>query len=160
MTTSQTGRTAPWAKALGAVLLALLGAIIVANSIANSRETDRKHSAFEATRTDAQRFADSVVARHNAPPTSRQAIQAALDTSTGNKNGLLYSMQPAERRTKVVIQLTRSYPRSLALFGPAEATVDRCFTVIFEIDEVRHLSADITAHTADERCSGVVHQNS
>lgn len=58
-------------------------------------------------------------------------------------------MQSTERRTRVVIQLTRSYQRSLALFGPAEATVDRCFTVIFEDDEGWHLSADISAHTAD-----------
>ncbi|MET9792375.1 hypothetical protein [Streptomyces canus] len=58
-------------------------------------------------------------------------------------------MQSTERRTRVVIQLTRSYQRSPALFGPAEATVDRCFTVIFEDAEGRNLSADITGHTAD-----------
>ncbi|MFE3858609.1 hypothetical protein ACFXPN_46710 [Streptomyces griseorubiginosus] len=159
MTTSQTGRTAPWAKALGAVLLALLAAIIVVYSIGSSRESDREHSAFEATRTDAQRFADSVVAQRNTLPTDRQDIQTALDTSTGNKNGLLYSMEPTNSRTKVVLQLTRSYQRSLVLFGSSEATVDRCFTVIFELNEGRHLSATITAHTADERCSQVAQQN-
>ncbi|MER6291145.1 hypothetical protein [Streptomyces sviceus] len=158
-TVSQTGRTAPWAKALGAVLLALLAAIIVAYSISSSRETDRKHSAFEATRTDAQRFADNLVAQRTALPTNRQDIQAALDTPAGNKSGLLYSMQPTKSGTKVVIQFTRSYQRSLAVLGPSEATVDRCFTVIFERGEVRHLSADITAHTADERCSQVARQN-
>lgn len=151
-TASTTGRSIP-------VLLALLAAIIVAYSIGSSRETDRKHSAFEATRTDAQRFADNVVAHRDALPTNRQDVKAALDTSTGNKNGLLYSMQPTKGRTKVVIQLTRSYQRSLALLGPSEATADRCFTVILELDEVRHISAHITAHTADEGCSQVAHQS-
>ncbi|MCX5256904.1 hypothetical protein OOK27_22700 [Streptomyces canus] len=160
MTTSQAGRTAPWGKALGAVLLALLAAIIVAYSIANSRETDRKHSAFEATRMDARRFADTVVAQHNVTPTNRQDIQTALGASAGKGNNLLHSMQFTERRTKVVIQLTRSYQRSLALFSPAEATVDRCFTVVFEDAESRHLSVDITAHTADTRCSAVARQTS
>ncbi|WP_329254267.1 hypothetical protein [Streptomyces canus] len=61
---------------------------------------------------------------------------------------------------KSSLQLTRFYPRSLALFGPAEAAVDRCFTGIFEVDEVRYHCADITAHTSDERCSEAAHENS
>jgi hypothetical protein len=68
-------------------------------------------------------------------------------------------MQPTKSRTKVVIQLTHSYQRSLALLSPSEATVDRCFTVIFELDEVYYISAEITAHTADERCSQIAQQN-
>lgn len=157
---NQSGRKDAWAKALGAVLLALLAAIIVAYSTVSSHDADHKQSAFEATRTDARRFADTVVAQHNVPPTNRQDIQTALGTSAGKGNGLLHLMQSTERRTRVVIQLTRSYQRSLALFGPAEATVDRCFTVIFEDAEGRHLSADITAHTADKGCSAVARQNS
>ncbi|MFE2217445.1 hypothetical protein ACFW93_36695 [Streptomyces canus] len=42
MTTSQAGRTPTWAKALGAVLLALLAAIIVAYSTAGSHDADHK----------------------------------------------------------------------------------------------------------------------
>lgn len=154
MAPHQVGRTAPWAKALGAVLLALLAAVIVAYAVGASREADRRSSAFEATRTDAQRFADTVIDRNGGPPRDRQDVQRALDSAVGKGRGLLYTMRSTEGRTRTVLQFSRTFQRSLTLLGPARATVDRCFTVVFQGPAAR-AEAEIIAHDADETCSEV-----
>ncbi|MER5222200.1 hypothetical protein [Streptomyces flaveus] len=59
--TAQMGRAAPWTKALGAILLAVLAVVLVTYGVGDSREATRKDAAFEATRDDARRFTDAVV---------------------------------------------------------------------------------------------------
>ncbi|WAZ26590.1 hypothetical protein STRCI_008184 [Streptomyces cinnabarinus] len=49
----------PWAKALGAIVLALLAAIVITFTVANSQEADRERAAFEDTRLDAERLRTS-----------------------------------------------------------------------------------------------------
>ncbi|MFE0255664.1 hypothetical protein [Streptomyces sp. NPDC059010] len=154
MATQQVGRTAPWAKALGAVLLALVATLIVAHVVGGSREQDREDSAFEATRADARHFADAVIAQHSGPPHDRQDIQRALDSAAGTKNGLLYALDSTEDRTRAVVQFSRTYRRSMPILGPAQTTVDRCFTVVLR-GPAPQTKAEITAHDADETCAQV-----
>lgn len=152
MAIHQVGRTAPWAKALGAVLLALVATLIVAYVVGGNREQDREDAAFEATRTDARHFADTVIAQHSGPPHDRQDIQRALDSAVGTKNGVLYALTSTEDRTRVVVQFSRTYRRSMPILGPAQAMVDRCFTVVLKGTDPG-TKAEIVAHDADETCA-------
>ncbi|WP_327695702.1 hypothetical protein [Streptomyces sp. NBC_00459] len=99
MTPGQRGRTAPWAKALGAVLLTLVVTLVVSWTVAGSRESGREHTAFESTRDDARRFADALVARGGTLP--RQDVEDTLEKATGNGqgNGLLYKLSSVHGRT-------------------------------------------------------------
>ncbi|MCL8017773.1 hypothetical protein [Streptomyces sp. AS02] len=152
MASRQAGRSAPWAKALGAVLLAFFTVLIVAYAVGESREADRERSALEATRADAQRFADAVVDGNGGPPHDRRDAERALDSAVGKGQGLLYATRSTEGRTRTVLQFSRTFERSLTLLGPAQATVDRCFTVVFHGSAAR-TEAEIVAHDADETCS-------
>lgn len=154
MASHQVGRSAPWAKALGAVLLAFLAVVIVAYAVGESREADRERSAFEATRADAQRFADAVIDENGGPPYDRRDAERALDSVVGKGQGLLYAMRSTEGRTRTVLQFSHTFERSLTFLGPAQATVDRCFTVVFQGAAAR-TEAEIIAHDADEPCSEV-----
>jgi len=159
MTPEQQGRTAPWAKALGAVLLALVVTLVVSWRVADSRESDREHTAFENTRDDARRFADDLVARvvTRGGTLSRQDVQATLETATGNGrgNGLLYELVSADGRTQAVVRFSRVYERSASLFGPAESMAKRCFTVELPTSAPTQESVRIIAHDADESCTEV-----
>ncbi|MEV2211114.1 hypothetical protein AB0H86_06400 [Streptomyces sp. NPDC050997] len=170
MTPEQQGRTAPWAKALGAVLLALVVTLVVSWRVADSRESDREHTAFENTRDDARRFADALVALVARGGTlTRQDVEDTLESATGNGrgNGLLYELVSADGRTQVVVRFSRVYERSASLFGPAESMAKRCFTVELPTSAPASASASaptsaptqesvrIVAHDADESCTEV-----
>ncbi|MCX4907537.1 SGNH/GDSL hydrolase family protein [Streptomyces sp. NBC_00878] len=154
MTTDQIGRTAPWAKALGAVLLCFLAVVLVAYGIGSAREASRKDAAFEATRNSAQRFADAIVAQGSAHPVNRQDVNSALSSVTGLHTGLLFGIDSANDSTRVSIQFSNSYQRSLAVFGPADATVGRCFTITFQ-NSGQERQAQITPHSANASCTDV-----
>ncbi|WP_189188026.1 hypothetical protein [Streptomyces albiflavescens] len=53
------------------------------------------------------------------------------------------------------MQFSRVYHRSLTLFGPAETTADRCFTVDFPSTMSRTTQPRITAHDSGESCTDV-----
>ncbi|MFF1453750.1 hypothetical protein ACFVYF_37315 [Streptomyces sp. NPDC058274] len=151
MTPEQRGRTAPWAKALAAVLLTLVVTLVVSWVVADSRESAREHTAFENTRDDARRFADALVAKGG--PLSRQDIEDALETVTGN--GLLYKVSSEGGRTQAIVAFSRLYQRSAPLFGPAETMTDRCFTIDLPTSAPTRESVRIVAHGADEACTEV-----
>ncbi|MFJ6085852.1 hypothetical protein ACIQI8_31135 [Streptomyces sp. NPDC092369] len=155
MTGERPGRTAPWAKALGAVLLALVVTLVVSWVVAGARESAREHTAFENTRDDARRFADALIARGG--PLSRQDVENTLDQATGKGrgDGLLYKVSSVDGRTRAVVQFARVYQRSVHLFGPAEATADRCFTVDLPPSAATRDNVRILAHGADESCTQV-----
>ncbi|MEU7662208.1 hypothetical protein [Streptomyces lincolnensis] len=163
MTAEQRGGTAPWAKALGAVLLALLVTLVVSWIVAGSRESDREHAAFESTREDARRFADALVARGAAGgaggPLSREDVQDTLESTAGNGhgNGLLYGLSPAsaDGRMRAVVGFSRVYERSASLFGPAEAMARRCFTVDLPGSSSARDGVRVVAHDADVSCTEV-----
>jgi hypothetical protein len=155
MTVEQRGRTAPWAKALGAVLLALVVTLVAFWVIADSRESAREHTAFENTRDDARRFADALVARGG--PLSRHDVEDTLEQVTGNGrgNGLLYKVSSVDGRTRAVVRFARVYQRSASLFGPAQSTARRCFTVDLPTSAATRENVRIVAHGADESCTEV-----
>jgi hypothetical protein len=149
MAAGQPGRTAPWAKALGAVILALLATIVAAYIIGIAREAERKRSAFEATQGDARRFADTLSKNVAGQPIDRHDAQQALEDAVAKGHGLLFAVAPTEDGTRLVVQLERTYQRSMPLFGPADATADRCFTIDFGNSAQR---SNITAHGPDDSC--------
>ncbi|NEA64347.1 hypothetical protein [Streptomyces sp. SID12488] len=155
MTPEQRGRTAPWAKALGAVLLTLVVTLVASWVVADHRESARKHTALENTRDDARRFADALVARGGT--LSRQDVEDTLARATGNGhgNGLLYKLSSANGRTQVVVLFARVYQRSVSVFGPAESMADRCFTVDLPMSAATRESVRIVAHDADDSCTEV-----
>ncbi|MFI9170987.1 hypothetical protein [Streptomyces lincolnensis] len=164
MTAEQRGGTAPWAKALGAVLLALVVTLVVSWIVADSRESDREDAAFESTREDARRFADALVTRGEAGrPLSREDVQDTLESTAGNGhgNGLLYGLSPAsaDGRMRAVVGFSRVYERSASLFGPAEAMARRCFTVdvpgASPSSSPSRDSVRVVAHDADVSCTEV-----
>jgi hypothetical protein len=162
MTPEQRGRTAPWAKALGAVLLALVATLVISWGVADSRESAREHSAFERTRDDARRFADALVVSEGGGggggTLSRQDVEDTLAQTTGNGqgNGLLYKLSSGADRTQIVVEFARVYQRSPVLFGPAESMTERCFTVDLPTSAATRESVRIVAHDADESCTEVV----
>ncbi|MFE7460774.1 hypothetical protein ACPEIF_10850 [Streptomyces sp. NPDC012600] len=150
MPTGQPGRTAPWAKALGAVLLALLGVLVAFFVVGGSGEADRKQEAFESTREKARRFADDVTARRLTPPIARSDLQKAMDAAVGKQYGQLLSAASTDSGTRVVAAFSQMYRRSAPRLGPAEVMTRRCFTIDFDAGGG---SPRITAHGADVSCT-------
>ncbi|WP_103513202.1 hypothetical protein [Streptomyces sp. SM13] len=155
MPTERSGRTAPWAKALGAVLLALLALLTASYVIDDRREDERERTAFEATRTDARRFTERVAERAPAGSMAWADVREMLDSSAGKGNARLFAVVPIADGTRVVVQFSRLYERSLPLFGPADVRTRRCFTIHFGAGEE---SARITAHDAGDSCREVAEQ--
>ncbi|MFD8210587.1 hypothetical protein ACFV2S_29810 [Streptomyces sp. NPDC059695] len=116
------GGTAPWAKVLGAVLLVPVVALAVLHAVAEAREAGREREAFEATRADAARFADALVATGGGTP-SDQDVRDALDRFAGDgpRLGKLAAVIPAEHGTRVLVSFSRPYERGVTLFGPSDA---------------------------------------
>src|SRR5688572_10096701 len=111
MTTDQMGRSAPWARVLGALVLTLLAGLLVSYGIGSYREAARKDAAFQATRNDARRFADAVVAQDGTRPVDRQDVEAALASVERLGYGSLFAVDSAEESTRVTIEFSRMYQR-------------------------------------------------
>ncbi len=156
MKTERKGRTAPWAKALGAVLLVPVVVVVALFAVARHREGDRERDAFDATVTDARRFADALAGRGAAP--SPQDVRDVLAETAGHGrgDGVLHEVRPAADGTRVIVQFSRTYERSPALFGPSTTTADRCFTIglpALPADESPDgTEARVTAHGPDASC--------
>ncbi|MGA5193089.1 hypothetical protein [Streptomyces exfoliatus] len=157
MKTERKGRTAPWAKALGAVLLVPVVVVVALFAVARHREGDRERDAFDATVTDARRFADALAGRGAAP--SPQDVRDVLAETAGRGDGVLHEVRPAADGTRVIVQFSHTYERSPALFGPSTTTADRCFTIdlpVLPADESSEgTEARVTAHGPDESCLDV-----
>ncbi|GGK86099.1 hypothetical protein [Streptomyces flaveus] len=138
-------------------MLTFLAALLVSYGVGSYREAARKDAAFEATRNDARRFADAVVAQDDTRPVDRQDVEAALASVAGMGYGRLFAVDSAEGSTRVTIELSRMYQRSVVLFGPAETMVDRCFTITFG-DSAQGRQTRITPHGSDESCVEVAKQ--
>ncbi|GAA2424477.1 hypothetical protein GCM10010255_77570 [Streptomyces coeruleofuscus] len=147
----QPGRTAPWAKVFGAFVLALITAIVAAYGIGAYREAERERSAFEATREDARRFADTLSRSVTGRAIDRRDAQQALNKAVAKEHGLLLSVTPTRDGTRVIVQLSRFYRRSLPLFGPADTVTRRCFAIDFDS------SAQHTRITSQTTCSRATH---
>ncbi|MEV4947852.1 hypothetical protein [Streptomyces sp. NPDC053755] len=147
------GGPAPWAKVLGAVLLLPVVALVALFTVAHYRETARERHAFEATRADAERFADALVAEGRSP--SDREVRVLLDRPAGDgpRNGVLVDVRPAEHGTRVFVQFSRVYERPLALFGPAETTATRCFTI--DVPETSQARPRVTAYGPEQSCTTV-----
>ncbi|MDX3456139.1 hypothetical protein PV396_30075 [Streptomyces sp. ME02-8801-2C] len=155
MTPEQRGATAPWAKALGAVLLALTVTLVVSWIVGDFRESAREHTAFENTREDARRFADALVA--DSGTLSRQDVEDILERASGNGrgHGLLYELNYTKGRTQIIVRFARVYQRSVSLIGPSESMAKRCFTVDLPTSAASPKSVRIVAHGADDSCTEV-----
>ncbi|MFM9371859.1 hypothetical protein [Streptomyces sp. Da 82-17] len=150
---SRDGRSAPWAKVLGVLLGAVLLAAVAYFVSNNIEQNNRENAAFEATRTDARRYADAVTDRVATWPAGREQLRNILRTTAG-KNGLLFQVQDTSQRTRVIALFTRHYTRPLALFGPADATADRCFAFDFPHGATTgEVQVRIDAADSDESCS-------
>ncbi|CAM5621018.1 hypothetical protein [Streptomyces canus] len=155
MAPEQRGRTAPWAKALGAVLLTVLAVIVTYYAIGTYKESQRKEAAFGNTREDARRFVDKVLTREGGFPTTRQQMEDVYAATIGRTHAWLYVVRFDGTRTRVVAQFSRSYDRFLHLFGPADTRVSRCFTIDFPSTAADPNQVRITAHDSDESCANV-----
>ncbi|CAM5504883.1 hypothetical protein GCM10010222_64890 [Streptomyces tanashiensis] len=152
MKAERRGGTAPWAKVLGAVLLVPVVALVALFALSRVRESGREHDAFEATRADATRFADTLVATKGVTP-SDQDVRDALDGFAGHgpRLGLLVGVRPAEHGTRVFVHFSRPYERGMSLFGPSDAMAVRCFTI--ELPEATRDRPRVTAHGPDVSCT-------
>ncbi|MFE7599591.1 hypothetical protein [Streptomyces sp. NPDC057494] len=152
MKAERRGGTAPWAKVLGAVLLVPALALVALYLLAQARESDRRDAAFEATRADATRFADALVATEGVTP-SDQDVRDALDRFAGRgpRLGRLAGIRPGEHDTRVFVLFSRPYERSTAVFGPADTMATRCFTI--ELPETTRDRPRVTAHGPDVSCT-------
>ncbi|WP_448321992.1 hypothetical protein [Streptomyces sp. CO7] len=154
MRAEQAGRTAPWAKALAAVLLTPVLVLVTLHAVGEYRESGRERGAFEATRTDAARFADALVAARDRTP-SDEDVRAVLHRAAGAgpRTGALIGVHPTQHGTRVVVRFSRPYERSLAVLGPAEAVARRCFTV--DLPATGPPRAHVTAHSPETSCRSV-----
>ncbi|MGW4701350.1 hypothetical protein [Streptomyces sp. NPDC004285] len=126
-------------------------ALAILHAVAEAREAGRKHEAFEATRADAARFADALVATGGAAP-SDQDVRDALDRFAGDgpRLGKLAGVIPAERGTRVLVSFSRPYERGVTLFGPSDTMAVRCFTL--DLPETGRGRPRVTAHGPDVSC--------
>ncbi|MFD8010501.1 hypothetical protein [Streptomyces sp. NPDC058955] len=150
MRAEREGRTALWAKALGAVLLASVVTLVAALAVSGRSEADREHNAFEATQEDARRFAADLLADKGRTPTD-QDIRDALDVAPGF--GVLVDTPPTADGTRLLVQFSRPYKRSLVLFGPADAMATRCFTI--DLPSTGPSEPRVKAHGPKEPCETV-----
>ncbi|MER5207852.1 hypothetical protein [Streptomyces sp. NPDC002825] len=151
MTSERRGGTPLWIKVLGAVLLAPAVALFALYVLAQARESGREEDAFDATRADAARFADVLAAEGGTP--SEREVREALDRSAGGgqRPGVLVEVRPTKQGTRVLVQFSRMYERTVVVFGPAEAMTTRCFTIeLTETDRPR-----VAAHGSGVSCSAV-----
>ncbi|MCX4981306.1 hypothetical protein [Streptomyces sp. NBC_00572] len=154
MKADQRGGTAPWAKALGAVLLVPVLALVALYAVGRFREAARERDAFDATRADARGFADALVAAKGVTPTD-QDVRDVLDTAAAGRRGVLYEVRATADGTRVLVQFSRPYERGVALFGPADAMADRCFTVGLPSPASGPPRAEVTAHGPEDSCADV-----
>ncbi|WP_426364225.1 hypothetical protein [Streptomyces sp. E-08] len=152
MKAERSGGTAPWAKVLGAVLLVPVVALVVLYAVARARESGREHDAFEATRADAARFADALLAAEGPTP-SDQDVRDALDRFAGQgpRLGGLAGVRATDHGTRVYVQFSRPYERGVALLGPSDALATRCFTL--DLPEASGARPRVTAHGPDVSCT-------
>ncbi|MEU2237403.1 hypothetical protein [Streptomyces vietnamensis] len=154
MKTERRGGTAPWAKVLGAVLLTPALALAAYFAIADHRQEAREQDAFEATRGDAARFADALVAAKGFTP-SDQDVRDALEgfTTGGPPFGTFVEARPTEHGTRLFVEFTRGYERTVPVFGPADAMTSRCF--IIDLPKAGPARPRVTAHGSRESCTSV-----
>ncbi|MEU2508016.1 hypothetical protein ABZ621_25325 [Streptomyces sp. NPDC007863] len=150
MKAERKGRTELWAKALGAVLLASVVALVAAFAVSGRSEADREHDAFEATQRDARRFAVDLLTGKGRTPTD-QDIRDALDEAPGF--GVLVETRSTPEGTRLLVQFSRSYERTLVLFGPADTMATRCFTI--DLPSTSPSGPRIKAHGPKEPCGTV-----
>ncbi|MFF0479284.1 hypothetical protein [Streptomyces sp. NPDC004284] len=152
MNTERRGRTAPWGKAVAAVLLALLVTLVALVTVSRLQESARERNAFEATRADADRFAD-VLAAEGATP-SEQDVRDAFDAFAGGSPqlGTVVGVRPTGHGTRVLVLFSRPYERTQPLFGPADAMATRCFTI--DLPGAGRTRPVVTAHGPEESCTG------
>ncbi|MFE5592007.1 hypothetical protein [Streptomyces sp. NPDC056549] len=152
MKAERRGGTAPWAKVLGAVLLVPALALVALYLLAQARESDRRDAAFEATRADATRFADALLAAEGPTP-SDQDVRDALDRFAGHgpRLGGLAGVRATDHGTRVYVQFSRRYERGVALLGPSDALATRCFTL--DLPETAGSRPRVTAHGPDVSCT-------
>ncbi|MFE0701718.1 hypothetical protein [Streptomyces sp. NPDC058872] len=150
MRAERKGKTAPWVKALGAVLLVSVLALVAAFAVGRYREAGREHEAFEATQEDARRFADDLLASNGRAPTD-QNIRDALEGAPGF--GALVEARPTADGTRLFVQFSRSYERTLTLFGPSDSLATRCFTI--DLPSTGPSGPRIAAHGPEKSCVAV-----
>ncbi|KQX57812.1 hypothetical protein ASE09_22765 [Streptomyces sp. Root66D1] len=148
-------------RVLAALLLTPVVALAVLYAVSRVREAGREREAFEATRADARRFADALVAAGDSTP-SAQDVRDVLDGGAGpvHWNGTLHEVLTDGRGTRVVVLFSHRYEQALAVFGPADAWAGRCFTLDFPARTAPAAGPGeprprITAYGADESCAEV-----
>ncbi|MFG2956662.1 hypothetical protein ACGF5O_23440 [Streptomyces sp. NPDC048291] len=155
MASEQRGRTAPWAKTLGAVLLALLTVTVTYYAVGAHRADQRKAAALKGTREDAQRFVDDVLARDGGFPTTRRQMDEVYATAVGRTGAWLYYLRFDGAGARVLARFSRSYEPFPHLFGSGDTKVSRCFTIDFPSRTADPTQVRITAHEPDESCEDV-----
>ncbi|MEU0400466.1 hypothetical protein ABZ318_09445 [Streptomyces sp. NPDC006197] len=153
MKTERRGGTPPWAKVLAAVLLAPAVALAACSAVADLRQDARERDAFEATRADAARFADVLVAEKGVAPSVRD-VRDALDRFAGDGPhlGAVTEVRRTEHGTRVLVRFSRGYERTVPVFGPADAMATRCFTI--DLPKGGPPRPRVTAHGPGEPCGG------
>ncbi|SED23614.1 hypothetical protein [Streptomyces sp. TLI_105] len=153
MKTERRGGTALGAKVLGAVLLIPAVALAACSVVADHCQEARERDAFEATREDAARFADALVAEKGLTPTD-QDVRDALDHFAGHGPhlGAPAVVRPVEGGTRVFVPFSRRYERTVPVFGPADAVATRCFTI--DLPKAGPARPRVTAHDSGEPCHG------
>ncbi|MFE6021638.1 hypothetical protein ACFQ6O_34560 [Streptomyces sp. NPDC056441] len=150
------GGNALWAKVLGALLLALIAAIIAVFVNAGAREDSRKTEAFEATRLDAQHYARAI-SDHLAKAgqaADREQLRALLKASV--PKGVLVAVQEQGSKTVVLVQFDGLYERAIAILGPSTTSVSRCFALDFAQHPKGNVDVGIKAQTSDQACTDLM----
>ncbi|MFE7353853.1 hypothetical protein ACFU8Q_11785 [Streptomyces sp. NPDC057543] len=150
------GGSALWAKVLGALLLALIAAIIAVFVNAGEREDSRKTEAFEATRLDAQHYARAI-SDHLAKAgqaADREQLRALLKASV--PKGVLVAVQEQGSKTVVLVQFDGLYERAIAILGPSTTSVSRCFALDFAQHPKGNVDVGIKAQTSDQACTDLM----
>ncbi|MER6478264.1 hypothetical protein [Streptomyces filamentosus] len=125
-------------------------ALIAAFAVSGRSEADREHDAFEATQKDARLFAARLLTNKGRTPTD-QDIRDALDETPGF--GVLVETRPTTDGTRLLVQFSRPYERSLVLFGPADTMAIRCFTI--DLPSTGPSGPRVKAHRPKEPCGTV-----
>ncbi|MPY53326.1 hypothetical protein [Streptomyces acidicola] len=101
-------------------------------------------------------FADEVLAGEGKVPSDRLGMVNLFTGVIEQGIAQVYWVEPAGGRIRVIAEFSRTYKRFLPVFGPAEDTAGRCYTVDLPSTASPGEQAKITEHGADERCTDVM----
>lgn len=157
MASEESGRSAPWARALGALLGCVVLSVIAFLVYQKVSEDRREDAAFEATVDQANRHVSRVLEQPDENLANEGGIREVLTSASqkGKSAGRLVAFKRAGGEVTTVVLFSESYERFAPALGPATDLMDRCFTITYTGVGTSDIAADVIPHGRDASCADI-----